>query len=259
MAGLKVIDEGADAAAAAKDAGEQGAEQAAATDATTQGTEQAAAEGDGGVSAAEDPAVAALREERDAALARAEKAEADYLAQSDELAKANAALFAAKDENATGDEDKARIAELEAQIAAMQAAQPTPPAPVDVDIKYPKVGKALKIPEEGKRATAADVANLLAAGDVLVMVLTDSNGKVQDYAPQVGGPGLFIARDTGLMFGADIDLKPEMPRIELRFAVLLDAAGKVLSSCRLGALLIGGDGLSAMIPANNLRFDFEEE
>lgn len=254
MAGLKTL----------KDTAPEVAEAAAAADKSeAEGSPSTGfAQADrGAVPADPAPAIAALTAERDAALTRADKIETDYLVQSDKLAEVNAALEKAKNDNAeyATDTDKMRgtIAKLEAQIAALCAAPAPAPAPVDVSIKRPKVGKELKLPEEGKRAKAEAVHSVLAAGAQLVMVLADDNGKVQPYPAQVGGTNMFTAHGTGLLFAGAIDLAPERDAVEMRFAVLLDVDGKVLAACRLGAMLLGGGGLSAMIPGNNLRFEFD--
>ncbi|WP_298164566.1 hypothetical protein [Novosphingobium sp.] len=192
------------------------------------------------------------------ALARVDDVQAEYLAQSDKLAAANAQVASLtddlKDREARIDALTATLAQRDAQIAALGAA---PPAPVaETTIKRPKVGKALKLPEEGEYAKWGDVSDLLDAGDLTVLVLADDNGVVQPYPAVIGGKALFTPQASSLLFGGMIQLEPEMDQVTLRFAVLLDAGGKVLSVCRLGALLIGGGGLSAMIPGNNLRFSF---
>ncbi|WP_226018114.1 hypothetical protein [Novosphingobium sp. FKTRR1] len=193
------------------------------------------------------------------ARARADAVEAEYLAQSDKLATANATIASLRDKlserDAALDNAQAAIAQRDAQIAALGA---SPIAPVaEVVIERPKVGKALKLPEDGERAAAADVMASLDAGGVVVMVLADDGAVVQPYPPAIGGKGLFTVHGSGLLYSGTIDLNPEIEQVTVRYAVLLDSAGKVLSTCRLGALLIGGAGLSAMIPGNNLRFDFD--
>ena len=210
-----------------------------------------------------DPAVVAMRAERDAAFARADTAETDYLVQSDHLAAANAARVKAEGELKAAlealDSANATKASLGAQLAALGAAPP--PAPPETKIKRPKVGAVLKLPEEGARAKGAAVVAALEAGGALVMVLADDAGAVQPFAAQVGWQEMFLvhspdARPT-VLFAPNLELTAAMERIALRYVVLLDGHGKVLSSCRLGALLIGGGGLSALIPGNSLRFEFE--
>ena len=260
MAGLKTLDDTAKAAEAAAAAPDAAAQDAAVNDAQ-EALEVAAEDVAAPEPAAEakDTALAALRVERDAALARADQAETDYLVQSDKLASANAELAKLagqiKDRDAADDTAKATITKLEAQIIALGATPPAPPA--ELAIKRPKVGKELKLPEEGKRAKAADVLGLLGDGELLMVVLADDNARVQPFPAQVGGADLFTASGAGLLFAGAIELNQDAEATVMRHAVLMDAQGKVLSSCRLGALLLGGGGLSAMIPGNSLRFDFD--
>lgn len=249
MTGLKTLDDNAAAAQAAE----------AAAKAVQPPAGGAIAEAAGGAAAPANPALAALMAERDAAVTRADTAEGDYLAQSDKLAEANAALVKFKAElaelTAAADKGLATITKLEAQVVALGAA-PAEPEPT-IEIKRPKPGKVLKLPEEGKRAKGDDVLGGLDAGGLLVLVLVDDNARVQSYAARVGGADLFAAQGGGLLFTGAIDLMPDLPPVEMRAAVVLDIDGKVLSSCRLGALLLGGGGLSAMIPGNSLRFEFD--
>ncbi len=202
--------------------------------------------------------VALLTGEVEAAKSALDAAQAEYLAQSDKLAAANSQVASLtddlKDREARIDALTATLAQRDAQIAALGAA---PPAPVaEATIKRPKVGTALELPEEDDYAKWGDVAGLLDEGELVVLVLADDNGVVQPYPAVIGGKALFTAQAGSLLYGGMIQLEPEMDQVTLRFAVLLDAGGKVLSVCRLGALLIGGGGLSAMIPGNNLRFNF---
>ena len=197
--------------------------------------------------------------ELEIAIARADRVDSEYLAQSDKLAAANATIARLNDDIKERDLalDKAMgdLAARDAQIAAL-GARPAPLEPTPA-IKRPKVGKVLKLPEEDKFAPAREVMAALDAGEVLVMVLADDNGVVQPFPAVVGGKSMFTVRDSGLLYAAEIDLAPEIELVTVRHAVLLDADGKVLSACRFGALLIGGGGLSARIPGNNVRFNFD--
>ena len=207
---------------------------------------------------ADDVAAAPLPSELAVAHAAFDAAQEEYLAQSDKLAAANAANASLQDDLKDRDAQilalTATIAQRDAQIAALGAAPPTPVA--EAAIKLPKLGKVLKVPEEDGFAKWTDVLASLDDGALAVVVLADDNGVVQPFAPVVGGKALFTTQGDALLYAPLIALEPESDLVTMRFAVLLDAGGKVLSVCRLGALLIGGGGLSAMIPGNNLRFAF---
>lgn len=96
----------------------------------------------------------------------------------------------------------------------------------------------------------------LDAGELAQVVLTDDSDLVQPYGPAIGGKAMFTVKDSALLFAPQIALEPEMEAVTVRHAVLLSGDGKVLSTCRFGALLIGGGGNSAAIPGNNVRFAF---
>lgn len=260
MAGLKTLDDTAAATAAA--AAAAAAVQDAAVNEAQEALEAAAEGADAAELADAEAALAALTAERDAAIERGDSLETDYLAQSDKLAAANAALAKAagdlKEALETIDQVTGAKAQVEAQLAALGVA---PPKPVRaVKIKRPEPGKALELPDESARAKGEDVAAALLDGEVLVLVLLDDAGRVQPYPAQVGGAELFTLHspeiDPYVLFCAAIELRADMAHIEVRQAVLLDAKGTVLSSCRFGALLIGGGGNTALIPGNGLAFRF---
>lgn len=256
MGGLKTLKDAAPAAGAEQVAVAD-RDDAAEAEAGPEAVDLAAAPAAG--DAPVDPAIAALTTERDAAVARADQLETDYLAQSDILAEVNGKLFKAEGSlseiAAAADTAQATIARLEAQIVALGAAPPA--APVEVLIKRPKPGKELKLPEAGNRAKAAAIQGLLADGALLMVVLVDDSGLVQPWPAAVGSAEMFTAAGERLLFAPAIALAPEMPAIEIRHVVLLDAAGKVLSACRYGALVLGGGGLSAMLASNTVLFEFD--
>lgn len=261
-AGLDAVDVGADAA-------EAGAEALNPAPKPVDGAADPLNEG----SAALAEAVADLKAQRDAALQRADQAQQDAFAAHERADKAEAEVkalvgapvtpdpaLAEKDKaiaelTAERDRGLARVAELEALLAdegAVVTAQGDAP-----DVKRPRPGKVLTIPPEGKRATFSMASAWLADGGLTVVVLTDDRGAVQPYPALVGGQSLFTTVPSGLTCNAPIELTAEMERMEVRHAVLLASDGTVLTACRLGALLLGGGGLSALIPANNLLFTFD--
>lgn len=208
--------------------------------------------------AADDVPPVPLSPELVQAHAALDAAHAEYLAQSDKLAAANAQVVSLtedlKDRDAQIDALTKTVAERDAQIAALNAAPPPPAA--EATIKRPKVGKALKLPDEDQFAKWADVLADLDDGELLQVVLTDDSDLVQPFGPAIGGKAMFTVKESALLFAPQIALEPEMQAVTVRRAVLLDADGKVLSTCRFGALLIGGGGNSAAIPGNNVRFAF---
>lgn len=280
MARLKTVIEGSDEAAAAQpvagDAAPEAAQDSAAP--AEAGAAEAAAEPVSEAQAdvapvpiTDDPValltseVAGLTGELQASAAALETAHAkidevrgEFLDQSDKLAAANAQVVSLtedlKDRDAQIDALTKTVAERDAQIAALNAAPPPPAA--EATIKRPEVGNALKLPEEGQFAKWADVLADLDAGELAQVVLTDDSDLVQPYGPAIGGKAMFTVKDSALLFAPQIALEPEMEAVTVRHAVLLDAGGKVLSTCRFGALLIGGGGNSAAIPGNNVRFAF---
>ena len=254
MAGLKTLNDAAegDTGAAEADAG------VAAGQVETEAAIDAPAQAD-----PLDPAVAAMREERDAAVLRGDQLEADYLAQSDKLAAANAALAASGDAHREALNEAERLAGLlaEREAALAKLGAPTPKVPKAVKWKLPKPGTVVAVPDEGERATSAEVTALFEDGAALALLLLGDDSAVQPFPAQLGGAEKFLLQSpeagATVLFAVAIELTAELPFIAVRHAVLLDAGGAVLSSCRLGAVLIGGGGNTALIPANNLRFEFE--
>ncbi len=202
------------------------------------------------------PAGDDLVEALDRAHATIDRMQGEYLAQSDRLAAVNARAASLEDEVTAkqGEIDALTkaVAERDAQIAALGSAPP--PVPAEYAVHRPAAGDVLKGLDDF--TPTEDAIAYLDAGELLVMVLADDNGVVQPFAPAIGGKAMFTPHGGSLLYAPLIMLEPELPLVSVRYAVLLDDDGNVLSVCRLGAVLIGGGGLSAMIPGNNLRFNF---
>lgn len=202
--------------------------------------------------------VDALEAEVQRVTAALEAAHAEFLDQSDKLAAANAEIASLEadvgEKQAEIDRLTATVAQRDAQIAAMGSVPP--PEPAEAGIFRVRAGDALTLPEDGAHAKWGDVLDSLDAGGLVQVALVGDAGIVQPWGPMVGGKALFAVRERGLLYAGAIDLLPELPEVTVRHAVLLDDKGDVLSTCRLGALLIGGGGNSALIPGNNLRFEF---
>lgn len=207
---------------------------------------------------ADDGPIAEAQAAATAALERADRAEADFLAQSDKLAAANARIASLQEDLKAGqntiDQLTATIAQRDAQIAVLGIAAPAPA--IVTSIARPEPGEVLKLPEDGASAKWSEVSNALDQGAVLVLVLVNDSGAVQPFPAIIGGKALFTVQGNTLLYAGVIDLAPETALATVRHAVLLNDKGNVLSTCRLGALLIGGGGNSALIPGNNLRFAF---
>lgn len=170
------------------------------------------------------------------------------------IAKLEGLLATAKKERYAA---RKEVATLKAEMEA--ASQPVPAGPPSREVVRPEPGDMLEINQVAGLTAASEGAFGAAGANPAQIVLTDTEGYVLPLPIAVVSADDFTpAAFGGLTYGRSIDILPEHPEVWLRTVWLVDADGRPVASCRLGAALPGGGGNKAQVPAKTILFRFGE-